>query len=77
MVIKKLTQVGNRKVIVIDKSLLEAAGLDENSLFQITINPDGGMIIQSVQASNENLVKSAFREIIKKDHELLKRLKDR
>ena len=77
MIIKQLTQSGNSKAIVIDKALLLAAGLDENALFQIVINPNGGMLIQSVQTTNENLVKSAFRKIMKKNHNLLKRLADK
>lgn len=77
MIIKQLTQSGNSKAIVIDKSLLQAAGLDENALFQIVINPNGGMLIQSVEVMNENLVKSAFRKVMKRNHKLLKRLKDR
>lgn len=77
MIIKQLTQSGNSKAIVIDKVLLQAAGLDENALFQVVINPSGGMLIQSVEATNENLVKSAFRKVMKKNHNLLKRLADK
>ena len=77
MIIKQLTQSGNSKAIVIDKTLLQAAGLDENALFQVVINPNGGMLIQSVQGTNENLVKSAFRKVMKKNHNLLKRLADK
>ena len=77
MIIKQLTQNGNSKAIVIDKTLLQAAGLDENALFQIVINPNGGMTIQSVQPTNENLVKSTYRKVIKKNRHLLKRLTDR
>lgn len=77
MIIKQLTQSGNSKAIVIDKALLQAAGLDENALFQVVINPNGGMLIQSVQATNESLVKSAFRKVMKKNYNLLKRLTDK
>lgn len=77
MIIKQLTQSGNSRVIVIDRALLQAAGLDENALFQIVINPNGGMLIQSVQTTNEKLVKSAFRKVMKKNYDLLKRLADK
>jgi hypothetical protein len=77
MIIKQLTQSGNSKAIVIDKALLLAAGLDENALFQIVINPNGGMLIQSIQTTNENLVKSTFRKVMKKNYNLLKRLADK
>ena len=77
MIIKKLTKSGNSKAIVIDKTLLQAAGLDENALFQIVINPNGGMLIQSVETTNEDLVKTAFKKVVKKNRKLLKRLADK
>ena len=77
MIIKQLTQSGNSKVIVIDKALLLAAGLDEHALFQIVVNPNGGLLIQSVQSTNENLVESSFRKVMKKNKNLLKRLTNR
>jgi|GEM_PF-602698 len=77
MVIKQLTKSGNSKALVIDKTLLQAAGLDENALFQIVINPNGGMLIQSVETTNEKLVESAFRQVMKENDTLLKKLKDR
>lgn len=77
MIIKQLTQSGNSKAIVIDKALLQAAGLDENALFQIIINPNGGMLIESVQPTNDNLVKAAFRKVMKKNRNVLKRLADK
>ena len=77
MIIKQLTQSGNSKAIVIDKILLQAAGLDESALFQVVINPSGGLLIKSVQATNENLVKLAFRKVIKKNYNSLKRLADK
>lgn len=77
MIIKQLTQSGNSKAIVIDKALLQAASLDENALFQVVIQPSGGLLIQSVQTTNENLVKPAFRKVMKKNYQLFKRLVDR
>jgi antitoxin component of MazEF toxin-antitoxin module len=73
--IKSLIQHGNSRAIIIDKSILQAAGLDEDkALFQITINPNGGIIIQSVKAVNEDLHKKALREILKENDALMKRL---
>lgn len=77
MVIKKLTKSGNSRAIVIDKALLQEAGLDEDALFQITINPAGGMVIESVQTSNDAEVQQAFETVLKKNSNLLKRLADR
>ncbi len=69
--IKSLIRYGNQRVLVIDKALLEAAGLDEKTaLFQITVNPNGGMLIQSV----DNLHQEAFREVVQENDILMKRL---
>lgn len=77
MIIKQLTQSGNSKALVIDKALLVAAGLDEGALFQIVIHPNGGMLIQSVEPSDKNRAKKAFKKVVKRNHETLKRLSDR
>jgi len=76
--IKKLIKHGNNRAIVIDKALLQAAGLDEETaLFQITINPNGGIIIQSVEAVNDSVHKKAFRKVLKENDALMKRLAKR
>ena len=75
--IKSLTKLGNSKALVIDKSLLLAAGLDEKAFFQITIDPNGGMIIQSVKKLDEEFHKKNVKKIIKKHSKLLKNLADR
>lgn len=75
--IKTLTKVGNSKALVIDKSILQAAGLDEDTVFQVTVDPNGGIIIQSVQPVNEKLHKKNVTKVIKKHSKMLKRLADR
>jgi len=76
--IKSLIHHGNSRALVIDKALLQAAGLDEDkALFQITIDPNGGILIQSVKSVNEKLHKEAFRQILKENDTLLKRLSKR
>ncbi|MEK7339676.1 MAG: hypothetical protein WBD50_08645 [Candidatus Rhabdochlamydia sp.] len=76
--IKKLIRHGNSKALVIDKALLQAAGLDEDTaLFQITIDPNGGLVIQSVKTDNDSLHKKAFREVLKENDALMKRLAKR
>lgn len=74
--LKKLTQLGNSKALVIDKSILQAAGLDENTVFSINIDPNGGIIIQSVQPVDKNSHKKNVKKVIKKRSKLLKRLAD-
>ena len=75
--IKSLTTLGNSKALIIDKSLLLAAGLDEKAIFQITIDPNGGMIIQSVKKLDEKFHEKNVKNIIKKHSKLLKNLADR
>ena len=76
--IKNLTQHGNSKAIIIDKALLLAAGLDENSIFQITINPNGGIIIQSVpEVKKPDAHKKNVDATLKKHKKLFERLADR
>ena len=77
MIVKHLVQHGNSKAIVIDKSVLQAAGLDENSLFQITVDPNSGITIQSVKPLNDDLFKNSLNKIIKKHDKLFKKLADR
>lgn len=77
-VVKPLIHHGNSRALVIDKALLQAAGLDENKvLFQIIVDPNGGLIIQSIQAVNDQLHKEAFRETLKEHDALMKRLSKR
>lgn len=75
--LKKLTKLGNSKGLVIDKSILQAAGLDENTVFAININPNGGLIIQSVQPLDKNTHKKNVKKVVKKHAKLLKRLADK
>ncbi len=67
--IKSLIHHGNSRALLIDKATLEAAGLDEDkALFQITVNPNGGIVI---------LHKETFRQALKENDALIKRLAKR
>jgi antitoxin component of MazEF toxin-antitoxin module len=77
MVVKHLIQHGNSKAIVIDKELLKAAGLDENTLFQIVVDPNSGITIQSVKPMDDNAFRKSFDTVLKKHDKLFKRLADR
>lgn len=76
-IIKALTQSGNSKAIILDKSILQAAGLDDNALFAIIINPNGGITIQSVESTHSEIKKQAFRKVMKDNYDLLRRLADK
>ena len=75
--LKKLTKLGNSKALVIDKSILQAAGLSEDTMFLINIDPNGGIIIQSVQPVDEKSHKKNVKKIIRKRSKMLKRLKNK
>ncbi len=77
MLVKQLVQHGNSRAIVIDKAILQAAGLDEDTLFQITVDPSSGITIQSVKSMNDNIFRKSLNKVLKKRNKLLKRLADR
>lgn len=77
--IKNLTKHGNSKAIIIEKSMLAAAGLDESAIFQITINPNGGIIIQSIEKDKDRDReghKKNVDKMLKKHSKLFERLAD-
>lgn len=76
MIVKHLVQHGNSKAIVIDKSILQAAGLDENTLFQIVIDSNTGVTIQSVKPVNSKF-EEAKNYVFNEYAELFKKLSDR
>ena len=76
-VVKHLIQHGNSKAIVIDKAMLQTAGLDENALFQIVVDPNSGITIQSIKPMNDTMFKKSFDKVLKKHDKLFKRLSKR
>lgn len=61
--LKRLVKHGNSHALIINKSVLKEAGISENSIFLITINPEGGLLIQSVKnIEAENAIIDLFRE---------------
>ena len=76
IMMKKLIKHGNSRALVVDKALLEAAGLSEDALFQVTINPSGGLVIQSLENNRTELFQEKFEELNQKYKNLMKRLAD-
>jgi antitoxin component of MazEF toxin-antitoxin module len=74
--IKRLIKHGNSRAIVVDKALLEAAGISENALFQISVNPSGGLVIQSVEDAPTDVFRDNFEKLNKKHKQLMKNLAD-
>ncbi len=73
---KRLTKHGNSRAIVVDKALLEAAGISESALFQISINPSGGLVIQSVEDNKTGIFLENFEKLNKKHKKLMQNLAD-
>jgi antitoxin component of MazEF toxin-antitoxin module len=74
--LKRLIKHGNSRAIVVDKALLEAAGIPENALFQISVNPSGGLIIQSVVDTHLDEFREKFKELNKQHKQLMQNLAD-
>ena len=78
--IKNLTKHGNSKAIIIEKAMLVAAGLDGDALFQMTINPNGGLIIQSIETIEKEKDQEGHKKnvgkVLKKHSKLFERLAD-
>jgi antitoxin component of MazEF toxin-antitoxin module len=74
--LKRLIKHGNSRAIVVDKAILEAAGIPEDALFQISVNPSGGLVIQSVVDIQIDEFREKFRELNKKHKKLMQNLAD-
>ena len=74
--LKKLIKHGNSRAIVVDKALLKAAGLSQNILFQVTVSPSGGLVIQSVEPNQTEIFQEKFEELNQKYKNLMQRLAD-
>lgn len=74
--LKRLIKHGNSRAIVVDKAILEAAGIPEDALFQISVNPSGGLVIQSVLNSKSDVFREHFKELNKKYKKLMQNLAD-
>lgn len=76
MQVKHLVQHGTSKALIIEKSVLQAAGLDESCLFQIMVDTNLGITIQSVKPVNSKF-EEAKKYVFKEYGELFKKLSDR
>ena len=74
--IKRLIKHGNSRALIVDKALLEAAGISEDAFFQVSINPNGGLIIQSVEEDRTDVFRKSFEKLNKKYKKLMKNLAD-
>jgi antitoxin component of MazEF toxin-antitoxin module len=74
--LKRLIKHGNSRAIVVDKAILEAAGIEEDAFFQISINPSGGLVIQSVEDTKLDKFREKFKELNKKHKKLMQNLAD-
>lgn len=75
MQVKHLVNRGNSKAIIIEKSLLQVAGLDDNCLFQIVVD-SSGITIQSIKPVNSKF-DEAKKHVFAEYADLFKKLADR
>lgn len=61
--LKRLVKHGNSRAIIVDKAVLEAAGVAEDALFQISVGPSGGLVIQSVMDDKEDEFHKNFKKL--------------
>jgi antitoxin component of MazEF toxin-antitoxin module len=74
--LKRLIKHGNSRAIVVDKAILEAAGIPEDALFQISVNPSGGLVIQSVSDTKIEELQEKFKVLNKQHKKLMQNLAD-
>jgi len=74
--LKRLVKHGNSRAIVVDKAPLEAAGVSEDAMFQISVNPSGGLVTQSVANTNLDEFREKFKELNKQHKQLMQNLAD-
>ena len=72
--IKNLVKHGHSRALVIDRKVLEAAGLSEDASFQVSINPGGGLIIQSIDDINNERFEKHYQDLSVELFELMKSL---
>lgn len=76
MLVKHLVRHGNSRALVIDRSILQAAGLSENCLFHIVVDSNSGITIQSVKPESSKFEDVKGR-VLSKYEGMLSRLSDR
>jgi antitoxin component of MazEF toxin-antitoxin module len=76
IMLKRLVKHGNSRAIVVDKAILEAAGIEEDALFQISVSPSGGLVIQSVLDTKLDGFREKFKELNKQHKKLMQNLAD-
>lgn len=76
MHVKHLVKHGNSLALIIDRAHLNAANLNENTLFHI-VTDSTGMTIQSVEPADEKSFEEAMKYVFKTYSKTLKNLSDR
>lgn len=74
---KKLVRHGNGLAIAIERSLLKAAGIDENAKFQVTAIPGKGIMIESINEVDQKAFNTAKNKVFRKYAKNIKRLADK
>ena len=72
--VKKLTRTGNSLALVLDKPLLEALGIDENTELEISTNGDVLVVSPTRSRGREKKFRNAVEKINRKYAGLFRRL---
>lgn len=72
--LKRLVKHGHSRALVIDKALLQAAGLKEDANFQVIVNPNGGLLIQSIEAGDDDRFEKEYKALSSELFDLMKSL---
>lgn len=75
--VKRLTKVGNSIAVVLDRSLLEMAGLEEDAQIQLTAK-DGCIILAPVhpKIADPKTFRKAMKEFVQENDDVLRKLSE-
>lgn len=68
---------GKKRAILLSDQILEAAGLNKSGQIQVIVNPSGGLLLQSVDDTDEKLTAAAYKKVKRKYSKLFRHLADR
>ncbi|HEX2582644.1 MAG TPA: hypothetical protein VHL30_00820 [Chlamydiales bacterium] len=68
---------GKKCAIILSDQILEAAGLSKSGKIQLTLNPSGGLLLQSAEDSEDIDTLDAYKKVKRKHSRLFRRLAKR
>jgi antitoxin component of MazEF toxin-antitoxin module len=74
--IKKLQKHGNRVALIIEKPVMQAMGITEETPLQVTVNGNALVVTPANVGVGQDRIKSTVKELRKRYGPMLKRLAD-